>query len=161
MTAVSGLRRGRAALLLAIVPTSCSFLFVKGPPSSGRGQVEAEEQSATTVAVDPPCTRWDVFWILDAVAAGAGAATGMISMIGASAPANETSEQRDSRQRFALIGFYGGFLEGAVSGISAMWGFHTTHVCRRYLRLRGMPSNAWPWTKSLPPLEDHLSRPAD
>ena len=160
MTPVSGLRRGLAALGLAILQAGCSFVFVKAPPSSRRRAAVPEEQSATAV-VDPPCTRWDAFWILDAVAAGAGAATGTIATLGDSPPLNETSEQRDSRRRLTMIAFYGGFLEAAVSGISAIWGFHTTHVCRRYLRQRGLPSNAWPWTKSLPPLEDPLHPRAD
>ena len=154
LTAMSGPRRGLVLCGFVALQASCSFVFVKAPPSSRR-PILPDEEGTAAAPVEPPCTRWDAPWILDEVAAGTGIAMGTIDAIG-TPPSNQTSEEIASRRRFAEAMFVGGFLGAAVAGVSAIWGFHTTHVCRRYLRRRGMPSNAWPWTKSLPPLVDPL-----
>ncbi|HVY41304.1 MAG TPA: hypothetical protein VHM31_25385 [Polyangia bacterium] len=90
--------------------TSCSFLFVHGPPPD-------HERLAFF-----DCSSSNVLPVLDAVYAGAAAADAVVAGFGSRALSTTSSARTDA---FLLAG------EAAIVGASAVYGFRKTSDCRK------------------------------
>ena len=119
---------GRVPLVLMLTASlmqfGCSFMLVNGPPSADATAVVALDGSV--------CTNRNTLPVMDVVLASGAGGLFVISGIG-TPPANETPAQRQDREQRGKIVAISGLVVGGITAASAIWGFHTTHKCRKYI----------------------------
>ena len=121
-----------AALAAACAQANCSFLFLERPPE--RDQLPYRHADGSV------CTERNKLPVTDLVLTGAIPVSVLALMLGPGQGTGAKPQDSGASERKAEIMLGSALVLSGVMLTSAIWGFYTTHECRKYARALDEPA---------------------